>query len=424
PAALVQEGIRRVRMTQQGGGGFSLWPESSALHPWTSVYATHFLSEAKRAGYDVDDVVLAKALDFVAGDAKAKESYGQDELERAVYALYVLARVGKADLGTMDFIRAKHRKDLRPDSRALLAAAYAQSGNRQAVEELIKEIDDADRVKRSTGYNFSSTIRSRALLLLAFLDVAPKDPRVAKLVQRLGRDADAGEWTTQESAFTLLALGQFHREQAAKGPFKGTVLVGDRQIGHFSNEKPATFGGIEGADPIRVVLDEKSNPEAVFYSLETRGIPTDAAYQPESAGLEIGREYLTRAGGPLDLASVAQGDIVVTRLRIRSTSGRLDNVVIENLLPSGLEVENPRLQSSETLPWVGDADLPTAYVDFRDDRVLVFADLGDNAWRTAYVLLRAVTPGRFRLPPVQAEAMYDPSIRARGERAEMKVRRR
>ncbi len=424
PAAMVQEGIQRVRTTQLDGGGFSLWPDSSNLHAWTSVYATHFLTEAKRAGYAVDDVVLTKAIDFVAGDAKAKESYGQDELERAVYALYVLARVGKADLGTMDFIRAKHGKELRPDSRALLAAAYAQSGNRKALDDLIKNIDDADRVKRSTGFNFSSTIRGRALLLLAFLDVAPKDPRVAKLVQRLARDAEFGGWTTQESAFTLLALGQFQREQSAKGPFKGTVLVGDRQIGHFSNEKPATFGGIEGAEPIRIVLDEKSDPEAVFYSLETRGIPTDAAYQPESAGLELGREYLTRAGAPLDLANVAQGDLVVTRLRIRSVSGRLDNVVIENLLPSGLEVENPRLQSSETLPWIGDADLSTAHVDFRDDRVLVFADLGDNSWRTAYVLLRAVTPGKFRLPPVQAEAMYDPAIRARGERATMDVRRR
>jgi uncharacterized protein YfaS (alpha-2-macroglobulin family) len=424
PAALVQEGIRRVRTTQQDGGGFSLWPEATALHPWTSVYATHFLVEAKRAGFGVDEVVLTRALDFVAGDAKAKETYGQDELERVVYALYVLSRVGKADLGTMDFIRAKHVKELRPDSRALLAAAYAQSGNRGALEELIRGIDDAERVKRSTGFNFSSTIRSRALLLLAFLDVAPKDARVAKLVERLGRDADVGGWTTQESAFTLLALGQFHREQAAKGPFRGTVFVGDRELGRFTNEKPATFAGIEGEDPIRVRLADGSNPEAVFYSLETRGIPTDEAYRPASAGLELEREYKSRSGAPLDLAAVAQGDLVVTRLRVRSTAGRLDNVVIENLLPSGLEVENPRLQSSETLPWIGDADLAAAHVDFRDNRVLVFADLGDGAWKTAYVLLRAVTPGEFRLPPVQAEAMYDPSIHARGARAAITVKRR
>jgi len=57
----------------------------------------------------------------------------------------------------------------------------------------------------------------------------------------------------------------------------------------------------------------------------------------------------------------------------------------------------------------------------RDDRVLIFTDLPANDWRTAYALLRAVTPGTFRLPPVQAEAMYDPAIRMTGERGTIQV---
>ncbi|MGH7819872.1 MAG: alpha-2-macroglobulin family protein, partial [Candidatus Binatia bacterium] len=218
PAIVVQDAIRRTGTTQLESGGFALWPQSRELHPWTSVYATHFLAEARRAGYAVEGFLHDRALEWLAAEAKAKEQYGRDELERVVYALYVLSRAGKADTGTLDFVREKHLKELRPDSRALLAAAYAQAGNREGLEELLQGIDDAEVVERQTDYNFASTIRNRALLLLAFLDVAADDPRVAKLVQRLARDAETTPWwTTQESAFALLALGQFFQRQAEKG---------------------------------------------------------------------------------------------------------------------------------------------------------------------------------------------------------------
>ena len=65
--------------------------------------------------------------------------------------------------------------------------------------------------------------------------------------------------------------------------------------------------------------------------------------------------------------------------------------------------------------------LKLAHQDIRDDRILVFTDLPPNRWQTIYSLLRAVTPGRFRLPPVQAEAMYDPALRATGHRGTIGV---
>ena len=66
-------------------------------------------------------------------------------------------------------------------------------------------------------------------------------------------------------------------------------------------------------------------------------------------------------------------------------------------------------------------NLEPAHQDIRDDRVLLFTDLPADD-ELAYALLRAVAPGTFRLPPVQAEAMYDPAIRATGERGTIEVR--
>jgi alpha-2-macroglobulin len=425
PAALVQAGLSRVATMQLPGGGFTMWPGGQETHLWGSVYATHFLVEARRAGHPVSDALHRNALGWVAGEVKAKGTYGGEELQRTVYGLYVLARAGRPDLGTMDFIRQKHAKALSAESRALLAAAYAAAGNPRATQGLAANIGTVEEIQRQTGGNFNSAIRNRALLLLALLDADPRSPRIPQLVDRLARDArTAGSWwTTQEESFTLLALGQFLQRQAKQPPYSGTVFAGGKPIGKFTN-KTVTLPAVTGTAPIRIQMDAGYKPGAAFYSVMTRGIPTDDAFRPASAGLEIQREFLNREGGAIDLGNVRQGDLVVIKTRVRSVSGPVQNVAIVNLLPSGLEVENPRLQTTEQLPWVTDANLQPAYMDLRDDRILLFADLPPDSWQTFYTLVRAVSPGQFRLPPVQVEAMYNPALRATGERGRMEVRTR
>ena len=70
--------------------------------------------------------------------------------------------------------------------------------------------------------------------------------------------------------------------------------------------------------------------------------PTDEAFAPEERGLEVERDYLNRHGEELDLQDLPQGELVVARVRVRSLSGELENVVVQNLLPSGFEVEGVR----------------------------------------------------------------------------------
>lgn len=424
PEVLVEEGIRQLTSLQLGGGGFAMWPGSTTSQPWASIYATHALVEARRAGHLVPGQVLRPAVSYLAASLSAKSSYTQEELERSAYALYVLARAGEADLGTMDFLRERHAGALSPGSGALLAAAYAAVGDPRAAEELAARVGEVEEVERRTGGNLDSTLRNRALLLAALLDAVPDDPRIPELARRLGREAEATtRWTTQESAWTFLALGQLFRRQAELGPAAGTVRLGGRVLGGFG-PGPATFHSIAGDEPLAVEVDPESDPQAVFYSLELRGIPTEEAFRPQSRGLEVERTFLTREGKSAALSALTQGDLVVLRTRVRSVSGPVENVVVSALLPPGLEVENPRLRSAETLPWVADANLDPARLDLRDDRVLIFTDLPANQWQTLYTLLRAVVPGTFRLPPLAAEAMYDPALSATGPVGEVRIRRR
>lgn len=421
PAALVAVGLARLSAMQLPDGGFSLWPGENELYPWGSVYAAHFLVEARRAGHPVDASLYKGALGWVAEDVKAKSTYGTDELQRTAYGLYVLARAGKADPGTMDFLRQKQAKNLTPESRALLAGAYAAAGNPQGVADLLGGVGEIEKVERQTGGNLNSAIRNRALLLLALLDASPKSPRIPALVDRLARDARENlTWTTQETGLAMLALGQLAQRQAQMPPYAGTLYAGNTKVGTFTN-KTATFRGLRGTEPLKLVMGPGTKPGAAFFHVYTAGIPTDAAFKPAANGFEIEREILDRDGKTKSLSDVQQGDLLVVKTRVRSTAGPIQNVAIVNLLPSGLEIENARLSTTEQLPWIKDSNFNPAYQDLRDDRVIFFANLPAQSWQTYYTLVRAVAPGRFRLPSIHVEAMYNPALYANGERGEIVV---
>jgi len=433
PEVLVEEGLARIASFQLPGGGFGMWQDASASEPWVSLYATHLLVEAREAGHAVSYNVIEEALGYTGRAVSAKARYGADELARATYALYILSRAGRPDLGTMDFLREKHRTALDRGSRALLAAAYAGAGNPQAAEELAAGIEVLDDLATATagsgggagGTTYASALRDRALLLLALLDVAPEDSRIPALVDRLAREAEAvGPWTTQEAGFAFVALGRLVHLQEEQPPIAGEVYLGERRLGTFGGDEIAVFRDLGGTEPLRIELAGASGEEGgiAYYSLITRGVPTDAGFRPERAGLEVERTFLNRDGSRADLDAIGQGDLLVLKTRIRTTAGPVSNVVVASLLPPGLEVENPRLKSSETLTWITDANLEPASLDLRDDRILAFTDLPANSWRTLYTLVRSVVPGTFRLPPVSAEAMYNPGLRATGERGEIRVR--
>jgi alpha-2-macroglobulin len=106
-------------------------------------------------------------------------------------------------------------------------------------------------------------------------------------------------------------------------------------------------------------------------------------------------------------APIAQGEEVIVRLRVDPRGMSLDQLVITELLPAGLEIDNPHIAAARQVPWI---PRETSHrMDARDDRLLVFT--GDvHAPFDLYYTARAVTPGRFIWPGARVEAMYDPSV--------------
>ena len=102
-------------------------------------------------------------------------------------------------------------------------------------------------------------------------------------------------------------------------------------------------------------------------------------------------------------------------MRIRfETPAAIDSFVIADLLPAGLEIEDELLAGrAATLPEKAstrDNAFRPKRLEKRDDRFVAIGDTDRGRGEIVYQT-RAVLRGTFAIPPVHAEAMYQPDIR-------------
>jgi len=413
PTYYVNEAITKAAGMQLHDGSFAYWPGGTESNDWTTVYATHFLFEARKAGYAVMDGTLNAAFGALARIARDKktEDYTYTEANRTVvrrsaaksslYALYVLALARKPEQSVMSFYR-NERSLLTTDTRYLLAGAYALSGDRRAYADILPSQFAVDEPSRSNGGSFDSPVRSAAVMLNVLLESDLNSPHVPRLMEYLSKAYRRDVWySTQDNAFTLLAFGKAARMAAATS-VTGKITVGAQSLPYS--------GGTQRIDlepygkKVTIALQGTGR---VYYTLVVEGIRTDGKVEMKDRNLQVRREVLTRGGSPANLSGLRQNDLLVVKLTLTSSVDRLDYVAVSDLLPAGFEIENPRLTETTAYPFIQNASTPE-YMDIRDDRINLYTSFrGGKRQHLFYYAVRAVTAGEFVYPPVQAEAMYD-----------------
>ena len=124
-------------------------------------------------------------------------------------------------------------------------------------------------------------------------------------------------------------------------------------------------------------------------------------------GLMMSIVYKNNQNQVIQPTQLAQGTDFKAVVTITNTgrTGMLKEMVLSELFPGGWEIHNARMDENET-------KTEARYQDIRDDRVYTYYDLAMNTSKTFTVQLNATYLGRFYLPAVTSEAMYDHSIHA------------
>jgi len=419
PATNVRQAVQKVTALQAANGGFSMWPGQvgTDIDPFVSAYALHFLTEASEAGYEVSLTATSKAIDYLTNltnqpmpenvavyDEAGSRTVQKVASRTGIYALYALSVAGKPNRSAMNYYK-QNMATLTTDSRYLLASAFYRVGDTRSYVALLPKRYTDNTTGRETGGSYASPLRNLALVLDALVDTDRNNVQIPALARQLSGALKQAQYVnTQEAAFGFLALGKLAR-QTAGSTVTATISAGNETLGSMTN----TYLNLMRVPTGKPLLLNAKGSGNVYYFAQSSGVPASGQIAEGDNGLRVRREYLDRDGNPLE--TIRQNDLVVVRVTLVSTSGLdIDNVVVTDLLPAGLEVENPRLTEQPDMTWLKAPDKPDHF-DLRDDRINFFTTATDRT-KTFYYLARAVSKGRFILGPVSADAMYNGEYRS------------
>ena len=409
----VESAIKRIGSYQMPSGGFSYWPGQNSADDWSSSYVGHFLLEAEKKGYVLPLGFKASWVTYQQNIARQwRAGSSLSDLAQA-YRLYTLSLSGNADIASMN--RLRETPNLSNEGKFRLAATYALVGQESVAQQLIKSSNLDFTTNKNDYYTYGSPDRNRAMVLETFVILKDKikAQEMAKiLAQRLSNE----EWmSTQSTSYCLLALAKFANMIGGKG-IKASISVNGGNSTIDTQKTLANMGlAIKtGANSINI---NNVGDNLLYVSIINSGILAVGEEKEIQRNLIANIVFKGRNGTKLDPTSLMQGTDFVAEVSLTNTKADLiKNVALSEIFPSGWEIVNTRFTDFGEF-----AENEVTYTDLRDDRANFYFDLKKNETKIFRVLLNASYLGRYYLPGIQAEAMYnkDYAVRTKGQWVEV-----
>ncbi|MCX7605773.1 MAG: MG2 domain-containing protein [Bacteroidia bacterium] len=392
--ARIRATITLLQALHTSEGGFSYWPGGNA-DGWLSVYVTHFLHEAKKAGYTEVQPLLDKAIAYQSALLPAYAPSSRTQAYRALLLSQVMGEKVKASMPSITEVE----KIADPVIRSLWRGAFAQLKlplPKPAVQDV--------QWTRQLGGELISHYREQALWIYAESQVPPEH-RVSTVNQdaRTLLASRLSHLSTQEAAWLVLAaIGV-----AKSKPYAALIEVGEKRFSPqqtIEGYEVAPLAGqmcrirhVKGMGPLYVAVIAEGLPLATQPAQE-KGLRLHSTWEAEGSSkaisfsqIEVGRRFRW-----------------VLQIHAREElSLPAANIAVTVPLPAGWQADNPRLLSGVEESPVRGAEV--VYVDRREDRLLYYLTLTDRK-ATFEIPIQVVHAGRYALPSVSVEALYDPTL--------------
>lgn len=382
--ALFDDAIRILRERQVLGGGFTAWSNPALdVNARDTLYATHFLVTAKQHGFNVPDGLLDAALGYCELIA-ARQPISEYDYNSA-YAAYILTLSGKITtnylLNIEEFYKNNYAKNWRINLGAeFLAASY-------------KMLQDEKRAGNLAGmYKNRDNATESAINLYLLAKHFPEKMRKLdkESVETLLEPLSDGNFTTYSAGWSVLALNAFNSQEA------------DKKI-KFSQFTPVytpfpTVNYLPQTKDLSV-----SAPQAFYYANSQQGFAKAAQIKAAAKGLSVSKAVTDKNGQPVTKAKL--GDVLTVKV-IYSSLGKepVSDVAVTDLLAGCFEVVEGSLKTESGVE----------STELREDRINVYATAFVYEQSFSYQV-KVVAEGTYALPPVYADAMYQPLLRANSD---------
>lgn len=459
-AAVVRD-LEQLSRLQNRDGGFPYWRRGQRSIPFNTIHAAHALTRAEQKGFEIPEGMKEQVLPYLR-DIESHYPHWYSANTRntlSAYALYVRDLMGDSD-------PAKARKLLQREgienlSLDALGWTWGVLSGNQAYETELESIRRyvGNRVVETAGSaNFRTSYadqdylllrsnrRTDGILLDALIEDQPQSDLIPKLVSGLLAHRTRGRWgNTQENVFILLALDRYFNTFESQTPeFVARIWLGDTYAAEHEfvgrtterrlTEIPLSY--LVGQQETRDLVLSKEGPGRLYYRLGLKYAPTDLELDPRDQGFVVQRSY-EAVDDPEDVRQNEDGSWVIkagARVRVRLTmvaDNRRYHVALVDPLPAGLEIINPALAVSGSIPQdpnSGEASFGWwwrrtwyEHQNMRDERAEAFASLLWEGVHEYTYVARATTPGTYVVPPAKAEEMYSPEVFGRSASASVIV---
>jgi uncharacterized protein YfaS (alpha-2-macroglobulin family) len=443
---MVQQGLTRLYRFQHGDGGWGWW-EDDETDLWMTSLVVRGLAEAKRAGFDVSEVALAKGIKAI--EEMLNEGWRNRDSDTVAFALFVLARAG-AKIPILErpklFASASFPSPQQPVPNeivnrcspyglAFLTLAlheWQRPEAQQLAEKLLHTsiaLKDELRwsVRVSTWmHRWTTDDETTAWALLALMRTGVVDRELAaETVRGLLQSRKGDGWiSTKDTAAILEAMLEFaHRFERDKGkveaknPMTVTVsLNGSSQnIQLPPNAQSQSELTVRLTSNLKVGANEVEIHKPQGLTLWVTVVSKQALTLPERTGelltskQRVQRQYeklepYIAEGGrvewrakPLQIGdSVKVGDLLRVTLRVNCPT---DFAVLEDPIPAGMRVfEGKAVRFGES------REYEVKPKEVRDDRTVAYFR-SSGRYLVRY-LLRAEVPGDYHILPPQLWHMY------------------
>jgi uncharacterized protein YfaS (alpha-2-macroglobulin family) len=401
----IRMGIERLKSFQTSSGGLSYWPGYYDADDWGSSYAGHFMLEAEMKGYAIPAGFMDSWKRYQRNKANSWTPRSHDyyyynsDLDQA-YRLYTLALAKAPELGAMN--RLKENPSLSIAAKWRLAAAYAKAGQPEVAKTLINGLATTITPYREMSYSYGSNERDEAMILetLTLLDMKVKAATVLKSVSKA---LSSNYWmSTQTTAYSLIAVSKF-AASSGKGAsdMKYSVKINSNAPVSLNTKLPVKQIDMQLKDAAAGTVAVTNNGNGILF----------ARIILEGNDLKMSINYTTMKGDDIDVTKLEQGTDFIAEVKVTNPGLRGDymQMALSQIFPSGWEIHNTRMDEAES---VVKSDYPT-YQDIRDDRVYTYFNIAPTKTSVYRIVLNAAYIGRYYLPTVYCEAMYDNTINSR-----------
>jgi hypothetical protein len=472
---MVKEGVERLTEMQCSDGGwgwFSGWGEHSWPH--TTACVVHGLQIAQQCDVALVPGVLERGVEWLRryqdeqvqliknAEIKDKPPHlrwkpSADDLDALVYMVLVDAGVKNAEMHEFLY---RDRTKLAVYSLATYGLAVQKLGDREKLQMILRNISQyvqQDDENQTAWLNlpggtwwcwYGSEFEAHAYYLKLLSKTEPKGELASRLVKYMLNNRKHGTYwnSTRDTALCVEAMADFLRlsgeskpemtvEVYYDGRLQKAVEVTPKNLFMFDNKFVEEGEAVE-AGRHQVELKKKGTGPLYFNGYLTNFTLEDFITK---AGLEIkvDRKYYRlkrveaaiKAAGSRgqvvdqkvekyqreelpNLSTLKSGELCEIELEIDSKND-YEYLVFEDLKPAGFEPVD--LQSGYTGNALG------AYVEFRDNRVVMFVRALARGKHSIAYRMRAEIPGKFSALPTRAWAMYAPELKANSDEIKLRV---